>query len=478
MTLLNDLQYVFPEVALTVGILLVIISGLINPKSALLTKWLATTVLIVNLVLLFITSGVANYAILFNGQVSLGPMKISGRILTALSGLLIVLVFDEKHIKRLKSEFYFFLLTLQLGSQLTIMASHAITILIAVELMSLSSYALVGFLFQKSSSEAGMKYFIYGSTATALMAFGFSWMYGATGSLAWEVNTSILGSDLKLQTLYLAGFGMVIAALCFKMAAAPFQLWAPDIYQSSPYVVITLLSNLPKLASLILLSSVITPELFNSYHWIIMVTLLSTLSLLAGNLPAIWQINARRLMGYSSIGQAGFLIMTLGLHPNQMTFTILYFGLALLLGTLLSLFCLDWFERALGAHSIDDFKGLGKKYPIPSIGLTIGFLSLTGLPPFAGFTAKFFLFTGLWSVHTEHFDLVIGLISFAVLNTAIALFYYIKIPLRLFLFGSLSESPKVQIKTIEIWWILFLASALIGLFLVPEMVSQLLGWID
>lgn len=472
MGLLNsDLNQLLPELTLTVGALALLLYGLSFPSKSSPLKWLTVGFQGANLSLCYILAD--HPGEIFSGQLTLGPEIYATRLLVATAGLLITLVLSFRSIGRNQLEYFLFLFGLQIGAQITVMASHAVTILLAVELLSISSYALASYHFVQKSSEAGMKYFIFGSTATALMAFGFSWIYGMTGSLTWASLSDFLSSSPQATDLGAIGFYFLAAGLLFKLSAAPMHFWAPDVFETTPLPVINLLSTLPKIASVILLSRLVTPELYNNSFWISFVTTVSVLTLILGHLPALWQTNARRLLGYSSIAQAGFLLAGLSIAPGQQATAILFYLISMVVAVTLVAVCLEWFESNYQTGSIDSFSGLGKVAVLPSAGLTIGLVSLTGLPPFAGFSAKLLLFSSIWSSHPEGHPAITILLVLAILTTVIALFFYIKIPLELYLKNGREKSGTATLEPAEILWMAILSGILIALFLYPQAVEFL-----
>ncbi|MFZ9981126.1 MAG: NADH-quinone oxidoreductase subunit N [Cyclobacteriaceae bacterium] len=463
---LNDLNALLPELSLVSGIILFPFFLLIKNKRWEIMSFFTALIFLVNLALAFLAE--ENERSLFSNQLFTGRIVSGGRIILALAGCLITLLFHSYHLNRGRAEYHIFTLSLQLGAQLTLMAGHAISFILALEIMSISAYALSGFLFSDKSSEAGIKFFLHGSMATAILSFGFSWVYGHTGTLSLETISGLIQSDLIPGTLAFTGLLLIVAALTFKITAAPMHWWAPDVFQAAPYPVIGFLSTIPKISVVLLLARLSTSNNGQPQTgWLIIIGTLAILTLLAGNFPALRQTNARRLLGYSSIGQAGFLLTGLCIASVQIEKILIYYSLAMVTGVILVVYCLNWFEREMKSVEISDFSGLGKNTLLASTGITIGFLSLTGLPPFAGFTAKFLIFTALGNNPSDSGILTISLLVFGILNTAIALFYYIRIPLRLFLFEKQKDYSFRANSITDHVVIIGLSLLLVVLFLIP-----------
>lgn len=465
-----DVLRLAPELILTTGALAILIVGAWIKSTSPLLRWLFLLVQTLNLIFSFQSD--STDARFFGDQIIFNTVVYSTRLLLAFAGWLITVSFFTKRIPKQITEYFLFALCLQLGSQITIMAGHAITLLLAIELMSISAYALAGYHFRSDSSEAGIKFFLFGSTGTALMVFGFSWIYGATGKLDWESLSHFLIPET--QTLAVMGLLLIIAALSFKMTSAPLHFWAPDVFQASPLNVLSIFSAIPKIAVVILLGRLISPSQVNQSRewWLIVFGGLAAITLLVGNFPALWQKDARRLMAYSSVGQAGFLLLGLCVSSNQMIPVILFYSLTMIIGVVLVFYCLEWYERNLNTARIKDFAGKGRPWMVPGLGMTIGLLSLTGLPPFAGFTAKFLLFSELISGFQHNLPVMLFLLIFGIMNTVVALFYYIKIPIELFIKNQISSPGKPA--AVNLWdhvIIIGLSVILILLFVFPEF-----GW--
>ncbi len=241
--------------------------------------------------------------------------------------------------------------------------------------------------------------------------------------------------DAHSPLVFVGGL-MTLAGFLFKMAAAPMHLWAPDVYQSAPTPVVAFLSVVPKTAGLgTLIKFVLAINLFGQSHfdWQLVLVALAALSMTVGNFSALWQTNPKRLLAYSSIAQSGFLLV--GTVPMSLNgiHTALFYGTVLLIMNFLAFYTLQQFEQD-GVSTISTFAGLGNGGSFRSIALTTGLISLVGLPVTAGFSAKLFIFSGLWEAYGQsHKIVLIVLLVFGLINTVISLFYYLRIPYYLFL---------------------------------------------
>ena len=264
---------------------------------------------------------------------------------------------------------------------------------------------------------------------------------------------------------------MVMAGLLFKMAATPFHFWAPDVYQATPMPVLALFSTVPKVAAAATLYKIITAfSLIGQSHfdWQSILIVLTIATLTIGNFSALWQNNVKRLMAYSSIGQAGFLLVAICNFSEIGWKAFLFYSVILMMATILVFLLLNYFEKENQTRTIDDFNGLGRKRPLLGVCLTIAFISLVGLPPLAGFNAKLFVFTGLLeSYSTTHKPLLLWLFAFGLLNTVVSLYYYLKVPYRMFLKESAFSGTTINSNSSTAnEWLVFQAALLaIGLLL-------------
>ena len=467
---LESLGLVRAELALSIGILVLIVFGLINKKFA-VAKVLAAIISVLNAALLLTDFAPTESVRLFNGMLIHDTFNFSLRVVTALTGLIIVTISQSQSITKYAAEYFTLVLTIVLGAQLLAMSNHMAMVIISLELMSIPAYVLAGFAFTKESAEASMKYFIYGSVATACMIFGMTWLYGLGKGL--EIGSPAFIDQLGYNNniVLFAACLLVLAGLLFKMAATPFHLWAPDVYQATPYPTLALFSTIPKIAAGAVLFKAISWFSLNGqskYDWQTMACALAILTLAIGNFSALLQKNMKRLIAYSSIGQAGFLLSATVIQTADGSRFFLFYAIVLAIGTILVFLMLDYFQFKYKAQTVSEFAGIGRQNPLPAILLTIGLLSLTGLPITAGFTAKLLVFSGVLEVwQTTGKPIILALFVFGLLNTVIALYYYLQVPYQMFLKTVDGSSAKSLSKT-EIAIGLLLALGLIALFIWPS----------
>ncbi len=473
---LESLGFVAPEVVLAIGLLVLIVVGLITKRGD-VAQILALLILIGNTLLLLIGGPLNKPINLFSGMLVQDDFNFFLRTLISVSGILIALLSNPKTIIKNPFEYFTLMLSIIFGAQLLVASQHLAMVILSLELMSIPAYVLAGFAFDKQSAEASMKYFIYGSVATAFMIFGISWIYGLSDTLMF--TSAGFAEKLKFNDneLFLGAGLMVIAGLLFKMAASPFHFWAPDVYQSTPMPILALFSTVPKIAAGAVLIKIIAAFGLHGgtrYDWQTILAIIAIVTLTVGNFSALWQKNAKRLMAYSSIGQAGFLLVAVVSLTNNGARFFLFYGTVLMIGTVLVFLMLEYFERHHQTKNLTDFHGLGRQKPAMAVLLTIGMLSLVGLPITAGFNAKLFIFSGLfeaWSATKK--DVLIWLFGFGLLNTVVSLYYYLRIPYFLFL-KEPTDYPSNGEKSVFIFLFgAFLALALLWFFFQPDF---LIGW--
>ena len=473
-----SLGFLYPEMALTIGLLILIVIGLVVKNGN--VAWLCSfIILIANLIFLIFEGPVEKPIPLFGGMLKASAFSFYLRALIVFAGILVVVLSNPKSVRKNPFEYFGFVLAIILGAELLVMSEHLAMVILNLELMSIPAYVLAGYAFDKHSSEASLKYFIYGSTATAFMIFGFSWLYGLSETM---IFTS-LGFAEKLKfndtEVFLVAGLMALAGLLFKMAATPFHFWAPDVYQSTPMPVLVLFSTIPKIAAGSVLIKFLTAFGLNGgtrYDWQSMAAILAMVTLTIGNFSALWQTNAKRLMAYSSIGQAGFLLVAVATLTSNSNKVFFFYSTVLVLSTVLVFLALELFEREYQTKELPDFQGLGKVRPFKAVMLLIGMLSLVGLPITAGFTAKLFLFSGLleaWSATGK--DVLVWLFGFGLLNTVVSLYYYLRIPYFLFLKEPKDIHPSNKKPIFSLVLAAMLAVALLWLFFQPD---SLMGWIN
>jgi NADH-quinone oxidoreductase subunit N len=351
---------------------------------------------------------------------------------------------------RFQGEYYALVLLAALGMMLMAATAELISIYIALELASISLYALVGFLKDTKSTEASLKYLLLGAVASAVLLFGMALVFGFTGKtqlgeIAQAIQAMSPPAALASPGLIL-GVVLLIAGFGFKIAAIPFHMWVPDVYEGAPTPITAYLSVGSKAAGFavilrVFFSALGTPQ-WLSLDWGLIFAVLSAIGMTVGNMAAIPQTNIKRMLGYSSIAQAGYLMVglaTVGLSPEADVVgrsSILFFLASYSLTNLGAFAAIIAISNTLNSDLIADYSGMIKRAPLLTLGLSLSLISLIGMPPAAGFMAKFYIFGGA----VQHG--LLWLVVIAVLNSVISAYYYLRV-VKVMWFGEPASEEKV-----------------------------------
>ena len=365
----------------------------------------------------------------------------------------------EKIEDRFKGELY--VLLLALAPLLTIMAgvSNLLMIFLVIESVSVTSYLLVGFqTFDKRSSEASLKYMLFGSVSSAIMLFGMSFIFGATGSIDLHViGKSILQLSGDTQMTVLLGLMLMLAGIGFKISMVPFHMWAPDVYQGAPTPVAAFLTVAPKALGFAVLARIVYIA-FPAFatKWSHLLGILSILTMTVGNVIAISQTDIKRLLAYSSVAQAGYILVGFAVPGVLGLQAILIYIVAYLFTNLGAFFTVLAIERNLDSNQIDAYNGLYKRAPLLAFALAVFLLSLAGIPPLAGFIGKIYIFSA--AVQSNAIAIAVAI----ALNSAVAAYYYFKVIKAMYLSEPQSLSRFINPVPIKI----VVTATLLGTFLV------------
>ncbi len=434
----------------------------------------------------------------FSGMVVVDPFVDFFRVLSCIAGLLgVALALRSDEIDAaLRPEYYCLFLALVLGMILMASASDLLMAFIAVELMSLMSYVLAGLRrHDRRASEAALKYVVYGGAASGVMLVGFSLLYGLTGHTQFslinqvvveygrEVARSGLADPTKLVHMPIAlttGMVLSFAGFAYKIAAVPLHMWSPDVYEGAPTPFTAFLSTGPKAAGFALLTRFFVVGFsdaaqfdqnlltdISALPWLILVIVVSMATMTVGNLAAIGQSNIKRFLAYSSIAHAGYALIGLAAFSKTGASSVLLYMAIYVLMNIGTFYAVIWVREQTGSELINDYQGLGHRAPLVGITMTLFFVSLTGLPPLAGFIAKYKLFAAALErafgfeaasrcapavmEHAEILDklactfggsgMFYALGTLAVVNSAISLYYYFRVVKKMFLEKPENPAP-------------------------------------
>ena len=419
---MENLELILPEIFISLSIMFLLILGVFKKNSALLIYNLTTVTLIILLALLLNLYQVSDLSI-FNNSYKIDKLATFMKLLTIGSGIFVMLT-SSKYIeltKINKMEYPILILSAILGMMVMISSNDLIVFYMGLELQSLALYVLASFNRENLlSTESGLKYFVLSALSSGLLLYGCSLIYGFTETTNFN---EILQNSKSGQYGLTFGIVFVLVGLAFKISAVPFHMWAPDVYQGSPTSVTTFFAILPKIAALsVFIRFLYVPFAEMNDQWQMIIVFLSIASMIFGAVAAIGQKNLKRLVAYSSIGHMGYALAGLASGTNQgIQGSISYMAIYLVMN--LAFFsCLFMLRRNNEYHeNIEDLSGLSKNHPVLSFSLLIILFSLAGIPPLAGFFAKFYVFMAVIE-QQMYFLAIIGLLA-----TVVAAFYYLRI---------------------------------------------------
>ncbi len=432
----GDTLYLLPEIVVAIGaclLLLAPVSGLRLGTTA--AKWSM-------LLLLGITAAsliACSYAVTtaadptpgFGSMFALDPFSIFFKLLFIVTMAMITLLSDGfLHGTRYSPWEYYSLLTFALcGMMFMVSGVHLATIYVGLELMSLSSYILAGyFKNEQKSTEAAMKYFVLGAVSSAILLYGISLIYGVTGSLNLNRIAQSM-STLVTNDALMFGIMMLGAGLCFKIAAAPFHMWTPDVYEGAPTPVTAFLSTASKAAAFAIFARIFYTGMHHfSLDWQNVLAVVAALSMIVGNLAAITQDSVKRMLAYSSVGHAGYVLLGVIAISEMGLYGVLVYSVVYVFATLGIWATVMVLERGdYAGEKVDDFNGLSRRAPFWAFAMIVFLLSLGGIPPTAGFIGKYFLF---YAAVESGFG---WLAIIAVLMSAVSMFFYFRLVMAMYL---------------------------------------------
>jgi NADH-quinone oxidoreductase subunit N len=418
-----NLSFIIPEIFISLSVMFLLILGVFKRNSFELIHNLSIIVLLITGIIVFNETLDIEKILLFNGSVVIDYLSSFMKIITLLAAF-IVLAISKNYLdnfKISKIEYPILILSSVLGMMVMISSNDLIVFYMGLELQSLALYVLATFNRNNlKSSEAGLKYFVLSALSSGLLLYGCSLIYGFSGSTNFEIIASQLDSNEYALTF---GIVFILVGLAFKISAVPFHMWAPDVYEGSPTTVTLFFTMVPKIAALtVFIRFLYVPFLELIDQWQMILVFLSIASMLFGAIAAIGQKNIKRLIAYSSIGHIGYALAGVASASNDgIQSSVIYLTIYIVMN--LGFFsCLLMLRRNDNYYeSIDDLSGLSKNHPILSFSLLVILFSLAGIPPLAGFFAKFYIFKAVID-QSMYFLAIVGLLS-----TVIAAFYYLRI---------------------------------------------------
>ena len=469
---MDQLNLIIPELFLTTSIMILLMLGVFYKNSFNLIFKLSMIVLLATFILLF-NHSVDTSAKLFNNSYTIDYLSLFMKALTLVACIFVMLSsFDYiKLIGINKIEYPILILSATLGMMIMISSYDLIVFYMGLELQSLSLYVLISFNRDSlRSTEAGLKYFVLSALSSGLLLYGCSLIYGFSNS----TNFDLIAQNIdQFNTGSIFGIVFILVGLAFKVSAVPFHMWAPDVYEGSPTSVTAFFAIVPKVAALtVFIRFLYVPFINLVDQWQMIIIFISLASMILGAVAAIGQTNLKRLMAYSAIGHMGYALAGLATGSNEgIQSTVIYLSIYLLMN--LGIFsCIFMMKRKdIFYEDIQDLSGLSKNHPIISVCLLVLLFSLAGIPPLAGFFAKFYVFMAV--IKVEMYTLaIIGLIT-----TVISAFYYLRI-IKIIYFDDAKEMFEID-QNLGLRVSLFLSTIIILIyFIYPSLLIDMVSNIN
>ena len=435
-----DYVRILPEIVLSVfGMIVMVLEPLLDEKTG--QKVLGLIALVGTLAGLGATWFMAQApGLAFWNMVQVDEFSVFFHVLViAIAAVVIIISYEYMAVQRIRAgEYYALILFGVVGMALMSSAVELVLIFIALEISSISSYVLAGFRrHEAASAESSLKYFLLGSFATAFFLYGVALMFGATGS----TNIDSIGRTLQAGPIPLLAYvavAFMFVGLGFKVGAAPFHSWTPDVYEGAPSPIVGLMSTAPKAAAFAVLLRVVFVINVHAIFWVIWVA--AALSMTLGNISALVQNNVKRLLAYSSIAHAGYLLMAFAAAPGLGISAAMFYTAAYAAMNLGAFAVVSHFANAGERYvTLEDYEGLGRSSPLLAATLTVFLLSLIGIPMTGGFFAKFYVFSAAMKAN------LIWLTIVGILNSGIGAYYYLRIIVMMYMRESRKEVPVMPV---------------------------------
>jgi NADH-quinone oxidoreductase subunit N len=484
--ILGDLNEFVPEIYLAVIFVVLLAADLLVGKTwAKVCKALALTgmLAVIIQVLALLVELKNGVGLLFGDMLLQSHTSLIFRLIIDVSAFILLLYFDWDRKLRLHSkgmgDLYSITIASVFGLHLMTMSSNLLSMYLSVEMVSIASYLMVAYRSENAfSAEAGLKYVLFGAAASAVMLYGISLLYGLSGTLGLFDAGFIEGLIRANSVAVSFAIILVLIGIGFKLSFVPAHFWVPDVYQGAPTPVTAYLSTVPKIAAFGLLINFLTPFIssaeWKSFDFRLALSVIGIITMIAGNFAAVMQKNAKRMLAYSSIGHTGFALMAIVTFSAQGVSTLTFYLAVYAIANIAALALVSYFNDITGSDEIENYKGLGFKYPVASVCFVIILISLTGLPVTAGFNAKLLVFSSVYGVYQQNNSLLLLLLTITgALTTVVSLFYYIKIPLNLFLKRTENvASPAASLNLLVLAIIISIALVLFGVF--PSLIVNFL----
>lgn len=477
---LHSISLYLPEIVIVVTLCVIIVADLLVKGIKQVAAWIMLAGLFVSGFFVMLQTGTTDS--IFYDMAAVDPFAVFFKVLLILTGIFIVLFSMkntelEEYSTRI-GEYYMLFAGMMLGMMMMAGATNLLLMFLALEVTSISSYVLAGYTKKSTrSSEGAMKYIIYGAVSSGIMLYGISLLIGVTASTdIYAINEALNAGTEQTLILNLSVL-MIIVGLGFKIAVVPFHFWAPDVYEGSPITIAALLAVASKIAAFALLIRFFSVTFIDSaglsvtgtwssiegIHWDVLLGGMAALAMIVGNLTALRQDNIKRMLAYSSIAHAGYILMGLVILTSEGLTSVMVYLFIYLFMNLGAFYVAMLFMNKTGTESIEGYKGFGHRSPLAGVAMTIFLVSLTGLPPTGGFVAKLYIFGAAISAGW------IWLVAIAGITTVISLFYYIRVVRNMYFFkpGESDEAITFDTTSKIILFALLVPTLLLGVYFQP-----------
>jgi NADH-quinone oxidoreductase subunit N len=408
---------------------------------------------------------------IYSGMLLFDNFSIAFSALTILSTILILLL-SKGYFERISSHVaeYYALILFALAGIIVMVSYNNLTMLfIGIEIMSVSSYILAGIKKNDfASNEAALKYFLMGAFSTGFLLFGITLIYGSSGSFGLEaIRDYVITHPRGIDPLFYTGIMLIVVGLCFKVGAAPFHFWTPDVYEGSPTLITTFMSTVVKTAGfaafLRLFMASFAPL---SDFWVPVLVVISIVTLFIGNVTALYQQSFKRMLAFSSISHAGYLLFAIIALGAASANAVFMYTAAYSIASIIAFGSLILVQQQTDSENFESFNGLAAKNPFLAVVLTIAMLSLAGIPLTAGFIGKFYMFNSALSQYQ------VWLVIIAVVNAIISIFYYFRVIIAMYF--RTAERTEVVVPTYYTFVLGFSAIATIVIGVYPSLIANLI----
>ena len=470
--ILESVRRFQPEIALTVGLMVVVLVDTFSFRARNAVNWWLTVLTLGAALFLCVPLSRVAAGPIFGGMLVLDPMAVFFKVLLIAASLLVVGAFRFTGSRELaglgQGEFYALLLAVTFSNLLLAASGDLAMLYLALEMVSIASYVMVAYLKgDRMSNEASLKYILFGAVSTGGMLYGLSLLYGMTGTTSLAGIRDVLASgaaDANRLPLYVIAL-LVFAGFGFKTASVPFHFWCPDVYQGAPTAVTAFLSVAPKAAGFAIMLRFffhgMSTEgagpwaLTGTFDWPAVLMLVSVLTMTVGNVAALTQTNMKRLLAYSSIAHAGYIMMGIVALSENGARSILVYLLAYLFMNLGAFLVVTLVHNQDGTFDLRDYPGLYRRAPFLTVAMAVFLLSLMGIPPLVGFMGKLYVFAAVIEKGSAYYWFaVVGAV-----NAAIAAYYYARILKTMIIDAGNEDRPVFRLPGLDAAWVLALLAA-------------------